>query len=167
MMLLDAVREMFEHNYWARNRQLRACAALTPEQFVQPLGGSFPSIRDTSVHLLAVEWLWLERWRGRDVRSLLSAGDYPTVEAVTERWRDVEGQMRSFLDALDEAALERVVPVISTRGEEWRYPLWRMLLHVVDHQNYHRGQITTQLRLLGVTPPRVDFLIGQDAGFRD
>jgi hypothetical protein len=44
--------------------QLQACAGLTEEQFLRPLGNSFPSLRDTPAHLLAVEWLWLERWRG-------------------------------------------------------------------------------------------------------
>ncbi len=167
MTLFGAANEMLAHNYWARDCQLRACAALGRSQFVQPLGGSFPSIRDTLVHLLAVEWLWLERWRGKDVRSLWGPEDFPAIEPVAERWRSVEQQMRGFFGGLDEAAMERVIPVVSTRGEQWSYPLWRMLLHLMNHQNYHRGQITTQLRLLGATPPRVDFLVGQDVGFRD
>ena len=58
---LCALTELFAHHYWARDRQLLACAALTSEQFLRPLGNSFPSVRDTLVHLLAVEWLWLER----------------------------------------------------------------------------------------------------------
>jgi uncharacterized damage-inducible protein DinB len=28
-----------------------------------------------------------------------------------------------------------------------------MIQHVVDHSSYHRGQIVTMLRQLGVTPP--------------
>jgi uncharacterized damage-inducible protein DinB len=39
-----------------------------------------------------------------------------------------------------------------------------MHYHLLNHQSYHRGQVTTQLRLLGVTPPQVDFLVAQDAG---
>jgi uncharacterized damage-inducible protein DinB len=105
---LAALREMFVHNYWARDRQLAACAALTSEQFLRPLGNSFPSVRDTLVHLLAVECIWLERWRGRSP--------------------------------------------------------WRMMVHLLEHQTYHRGQVTALLRQLGVEPPKVDFLDAQDAG---
>jgi len=54
MMSLPLLNELFDYNYWARDRQLQACAALTEEQFLRPLGNSFPSLRDTFTHLLAV-----------------------------------------------------------------------------------------------------------------
>jgi hypothetical protein len=52
-------------------------------------------------------------------------------------------------------------------GKGWfGYALWRMMVHLVEHQTYHRGQVTALLRQLGVEPPEVDFLDAQDAGFR-
>jgi hypothetical protein len=42
---LGVLRELFDYDYWARDRQLQACAGLTEEQFVRQLGGSFPSLR--------------------------------------------------------------------------------------------------------------------------
>ena len=56
---LAILNELFDYNYWARDRQLQTCGALTEEQLLRPLGNSFPSLRDTLTHLLAVEWLWL------------------------------------------------------------------------------------------------------------
>ena len=32
--------------------------------------------------------------------------------------------------------------------------LWQTLQHVVNHQSYHRGQITTMLRQMGATPAK-------------
>lgn len=166
MELLTMIRENMKYNYWARDRQLRACAALTEEQFLRRIGGSFPSVRETFAHMVAVEWIWLKRWRGQSPRALPSAEEFPTLAAVTERWGTVEHDMREYLASLDEATLERPLTCVSTRGEEWTYPLWRMILHLLNHQSYHRGQITTLLRMLGVQPPRIDFLVGQDMGFR-
>ena len=34
-------------------------------------------------------------------------------------------------------------------GSEHRNHLWELLLHIVNHSTYHRGQITTMLRQLG------------------
>ena len=163
---LSTLRELFDHNYWARDRQLRACAALTEEQFLRPLPGSFASLRDTLVHLVAVEWLWLERWRGNSPRSLLGPDEFPTLAALRARWGTVEGEMRAFLESLNEEALESRRTYVNTRGYEWTYELWRMMLHLLNHQNYHRGQITTLLRQLGAQPPKVDFLDALDAGFQ-
>ena len=39
-MSLAVLSEMFDYNYWARDRQLQACAGLTEEQFLRPLGNS-------------------------------------------------------------------------------------------------------------------------------
>ena len=44
------------------------------------------------------------------------------------------------------------------------YPLWRMIAHLLNHQSYHRGQVTNYLRLLGVEPPRLDLLVAYDMG---
>lgn len=166
MIPIETLRELFDYNYWARDRQLETCATLTEEQFLRPLGGSFSSLRDTLAHLVAVEWLWLERWRGRSPKSPPLPEASPTLAAVADRWRAVEIEMRQYLAGLSDEALERAETYVSTRGEAWTYPLWRMILHLLNHQSYHRGQVTMLLRLLGAQPARVDFLVAMDAGLR-
>ena len=34
---LSILNELFDYNYWARDRQLNACTLLTEEQFLRPL----------------------------------------------------------------------------------------------------------------------------------
>jgi uncharacterized damage-inducible protein DinB len=166
MDLLPTLREMFDHNYWARDQQLRVCAGLAPSDLERTLGGSFPSLHATLAHLLAVEWLWLERWRGRGPMTLIPPSELPTLAALGERWQTVEGEMRAYLAALDEQALAGSLTIVSTRGEQWTYPLWRMMMHLLNHQSFHRGQVTTLLRMLGAQPPRIDFLVGRDVDYR-
>lgn len=78
----------------ARDRQLDVCATVTTEQLLCPLGSSFPSLRDTLVRLLAVEWLWLERWRERSAR-VLGAG----------RVSNLGGRSREMGNRIDESVL--------------------------------------------------------------
>ena len=101
MLPLAIMHELFDYHYWARDRQLQACAALDPEQFLRPIGGSFPSLRDTLAHLVAVEWIWLQRWRGENPRALIPVDEFPTVDAVAQRWAAVERDMRAWLAGLD------------------------------------------------------------------
>jgi uncharacterized damage-inducible protein DinB len=164
MLTRDALLELFEYNYWARDRQLQACAALAPEDFTRPLGGSFPSLRDILAHMLGVERLWLERWRGNPAPGLPPAAEFPGLAAIEVRWRAVEADMRAYLAGLTDADLCRVVSYVNTRGETWTYPLDRMLYHLWNHQSYHRGQVTDRLRQLGAPAVPVDFLVAQDAG---
>ena len=166
MIPIDTFRELFDYNYWARDRQLDACAALTQEQFLRPMGNSFSSVRDTLAHLVVVEWIWLERWLGRSPTQLdvqeVATEKLPTLDAIQGHWRTVEGNMRAYLSGLHEAALGRPLSYTNMKGERCRYPLWRTLLHLVNHQTYHRGQITTLLRQLGATAPAIDYLVMQD-----
>lgn len=164
MIPLATLRELFEYNYWARDRQLEGRAALSQEQFERPLGSSFSSVRDTLAHLVGAEWVWLERWRGRSPRELPAAEEFPTLAAITERWRTVEQGVREYLTGLNEEALARPLIYRNLKGETWKYPLWRVLLHLVNHQTYHRGQVTTPLRQLGTRPAPVDLLIADDMG---
>jgi uncharacterized damage-inducible protein DinB len=116
--------------------------------------------------MLAVEWLWLERWRGNAPMGLIPVEEFPSLAAVVERWKSVELEMRRYVASLDEAALTLPRTYVGTQGEPRTYPLWRMIAHTLNHQSYHRGQASTQLRLLGAQPPRVDFLVGRDVDFR-
>ena len=166
LLPLPTLQELTAFNYWARDRQLQTCAALTEEQFLRPLGNSFPSLRDTFTHLLAVEWLWLERWRGRAPRTLLAPEEFPTLAALTLSWHAVEREMREYLAGLNAETLQRPMTIVNTRGSEWTYTLDRMILHLLQHQTYHRGQVTALLRQLGTLPPKVDFLDALDSHFR-
>jgi uncharacterized damage-inducible protein DinB len=178
MISLELIHDLFEYNYWSRDQQLAACGALTPEQFVWPLGGSFPSVRDTLAHLVDGEAYALQRWRGRSRQEIIAAmgfsrveerltlwpEQFPTLAAVEARGRALEIDVRQYLATLTAATLEGAVSYVDSSGRTWTYPLWRMLVHHVNHQTYHRGQVSMFLRQLGRQPPPIDFLRAFDAG---
>ncbi len=157
MISRDSFTELYDYNWWARDRQLDACAALTPEQFVRPVGGSFAALRDTLAHLVGVEWLYLERWSGRAPRALPAAEEFPTLEPLRARWGEVERDCRSVLASVTDARLAAAITYTNMKGESKTFPLWKIFYHLLNHQSYHRGQVTTQLRLLGVAPVPVDY----------
>jgi len=158
------VRSLFAYTRWANAQVLDAVAALPPESFVRKIPSSFPSLRDTLVHVLSAEWIWLERWKGVSPKAMLDAASFPTPEALRARWREIERERDAFLADLPDDALARVVSYVNTKGETWKYPLGHMMQHVVNHSTYHRGQVTTMLRQLGATPPWTDLLVFEDEG---
>lgn len=159
MIPLDTIRELYEFNYWARDHQLGVCAALSEEQFRRPLGNSFSTVRDTLAHLLWVEWLYLERFQGRSPRALPGPEELPTLAALEERWREVERGLRDYLARLNAQRLASPLSYTNIKGQALSYPLWRILFHLVNHQSYHRGQVTTLLRQLGAQPVAVDYFV--------
>jgi len=164
MLPVEALRELYEYNYWARDRQLEACSKLNEEQFARPMHNSFSSLRDTLVHLLGAEWVWYERWRGRSPRSIPSwTEEIQTLAALCARWAPVEKDIRDYLATLNHEALAQPLTYFNLKGEKWTYPVGKTVLHLANHQTYHRGQVTALLRQLGATPVQIDFLVYLDA----
>jgi uncharacterized damage-inducible protein DinB len=62
---LEEVQELFAFHRWANALLLDAAGGLSAEDFARNLGSSFPSVRETLVHLLSADWIWLERWHAR------------------------------------------------------------------------------------------------------
>lgn len=173
MMPLATLHGLFAYNRWAWQRQLTACRTLSPEQFVQPLISSFPSVRDTLAHLLDTEIYYLHRWRGRtrdeiiaaigwarsDERSKLWPEEFRSLSDIEARWHSVQSEVHEYLLSLKEDDLAQKVMYLDSTSKVWTFPRWQMMLHVVNHQTYHRGQLTTLLRQLGVPAPQIDLLI--------
>ena len=158
------IQELYNYNAWANARTLEACAALAPEQLTRDLGNSFPSVRDTLAHIMAAEQVWVMRWHGHSPRSLFDGSEFPTLDAVRERWLKIEGELSEFAASVTDEMLDQVITYINTKGEEWSYTLGYMMQHVVNHSTYHRGQITTMLRQLGAKAVSTDFLAYFDDG---
>jgi uncharacterized damage-inducible protein DinB len=155
----EKIRVLYEYNAWANHRVLDACTTLKEEQFTRDLGSSFHSVRDTLAHIMDVEWLYLERWNGRSPNDLPPAESYPNHANVTVRWKEIEQDLNHFVARRDAAGLEQRIDYRNTKGAAFSNPLWEMLLHLVNHSTYHRGQVTTLLRQLGTKPASTDLIL--------
>jgi len=152
------------HGYsrWANARILDAVSKLTPEQFTKDMHSSHSSVRDTLTHIVAAEWIWLERWKGTSPPSLLNPKDFDTFDSLATRSKHVERDYEDFIKGITDESLATVISYRNTKGEPWAYPLNQMFQHVMNHSSYHRGQITTLLRQLGAEVQSVDLLIYMD-----
>lgn len=151
---------LLDFHYWARDRVLDAAALLSPEQYTRDLGNSFPSVRDTLVHLYSAEWNWYQRWNGTSPTSMLDPLQYPDLPCLRVEWTAHEARMRAYLASHDDASVLRVLEYRGLQGQEYRSAIWEMCHHVVNHGTYHRGQVQTMLRQLGAEPARsVDLIV--------
>ena len=163
-MTIDDIHLLFEYDRWANHRVLQAASDLSTEQFTRDLGGAFSSVRDTLVHMMAGEWVWLEYWKapspdsaffaGLRTRraSLFSSELFPDLAAVRRRWSEVEQQVLDFVNGLTDECFTRVLPFRSTQAK-----LAHLMQHVANHSTYHRGQISLMMRQLGAKPVATDF----------
>ena len=155
----QALQDLVDYHYWARDRLLEAVEPLAPEQFTRDLGNSFPSVRDTLSHVHGAEWIWLSRLNGFSPGSLLAHERFADIAAVRAGWAETEAGLRAFVEALDDAAAGGVIEYRLLNGQPGASRAGHILQHLVNHATYHRGQVTTMLRQLGAAPPKSQDLI--------
>ena len=152
------IQLLFEYNSWANHRTMGAAEKLTPEQFAQPMGSSFTSVRETLAHIYGAEWIWLERFQGRSPSALPDVTQFSDVATLREKWLELEARLIAFVSQQTQSDLDCVMEYKTLRFGVYQNPLWQSMQHVVNHGTYHRGQVTTMLRQLGAQPILTDLM---------
>jgi uncharacterized damage-inducible protein DinB len=155
MTIFEAM-ELFGYGSWANARMFASAEALTPRQQEAAVASSFPSISATLAHIVGSEWYWSRVWTGSDTTSASGSAAKPTVAELRAQLAAVEAERAEFLASMTDADLGRVVSYRDSDGG-FSIPLGQSIRHMVNHSSYHRGQLATQLRQLGQTPPNTDF----------
>lgn len=157
-MITRVIRELYEYNAWANTRILDTATALTPAALIAPGGASFESVRDTLVHTMAAQWLYLERWQGRSPRELPAPTAFGDLAAIRRRWDEIEHDTQVFVAGLDDDRLAADLAYVNMQGETWTYPLWQQMIHQVNHATQHRSEAAVLLTQLGHSPGWLDLL---------
>jgi uncharacterized damage-inducible protein DinB len=159
--MIQAIRDLFEYNRWAHARLQEVLGGLTPEQLTARVPSSFPSILATYAHIVAAEWIWLRRWRGESPTVFPEWLEAPSLPDLRERLRQIEADRTAWLDSLTDEAIERALDYRTLDGTPFRNRVSDLLLHVVNHTSYHRGQVVTMLHHVGAAAVATDFVLYQ------
>ena len=157
-MNLIEIKRLYDYNSWANERVLESLQPIGQEIFTSHKQASQGSIRGIIAHVAGAEWIWLERWKGSSPAGLLPESEFETVEIATQRLRKIDRDLQEFTSRLTQEDLDGRRGYKTTEGKAYSNVLSDMLLHVVNHSSYHRGQITTLLRQAGAVPQPTDFI---------
>jgi uncharacterized damage-inducible protein DinB len=150
---------LFEYNQWANARVIKMLRALSEEDYVREMGGGWPSIRATFVHIAGATDAWAERFAGRDVPALVKESELPKLEDAVALLLEAEEKHRAHLKTLTPEKLDAPFSWKNLAGDVRTVPFGIVVRHVVNHQTYHRGQISSMVRRFGVKPVSTDMVV--------
>jgi uncharacterized damage-inducible protein DinB len=107
-------------------------------------------------HILSAERLWLERMKGQG-QTLPVWPDF-TVQQCEQQAAGLRLLWEEFLSPANEADLSVPVTYKNTEGESFTNEKEDVMLHVITHSAYHRGQIAADMRASGFSPAYTDFI---------
>ena len=155
-MNLEDLRKLAAHMEWA-DAQVWTAALSKAE------AGEDQALRAKLSHTHGVQRAFICVWRDAQVvRPPAEPPDLPTTLAAARAYYE---DLARFISSLGEEELARTVLLPWSRGfteylgrEPSATTLAETMTQVVMHSTYHRGQVNTRLRELGVEPALTDYI---------
>ena len=159
-MQIDAkfLVEHLEYSWWASQRAMESVRPLTVEEQTRYMYTSHHGVLATLVHIYQADRIWLSRLRGTPRLTLADANEVFTLDSLAEAWRKVSQDFEIWTRELSDDAVTGLLKYVNLQGKTYELPIWQVILHVVNHASYHRGQITTMLRQLNHNPLVTDLV---------
>ncbi len=149
---------MFTYDDWANRECLAAMRAATPLS-ADTVG--------RLAHILSAQKLWLDRIlkqpRSMPVWPSSTLDDSATMaDEMSLAWQNY---LERVANQFAPGSLDDKVEYRNSKGEPWSSRVEDILMHVLFHSAYHRGQIALQMRSSGVEPAYTDFIQAVRQGF--
>lgn len=148
------------YNFWANTKITDTLKATEPLVIDKEVKSSFPSIRKTTYHIWGAEELWWKRLHGESL-SKVPAMDFARsyTEAVSD-FLSVSKKFAELVKEKDESYFQTPNTYKDTRGNTWTNTHWQMIMHCMNHSTFHRGQLITMMRAVGLTTiPATDMIV--------
>lgn len=158
MEIKEYLKKAYDYTYWANRRYLAVADGLTDKQLHTKQGHSWGDVYSLLLHMLSSETVWLRRWQGDSPKGHLDPNDYPTLNAVKEKWAQVEREMHTFIDRQTEQSLKDELAYSNFSGQRFHVPLWQMLMHVANHETHHRGELAAMFAMMKVAHPEEEVI---------
>jgi uncharacterized damage-inducible protein DinB len=154
MEMLEQIRRLFSYDSWANREVLVSLEAVDapPERSLKLLA-----------HIVSAERLWLERMLVE--KQTLPVWPTFSVERCKLEVEKLPDLWKSYLTSIGEAGLSQSITYKNTKGESFSSAKQDILMHVITHSAYHRGQIAADMRAAGFTPAYTDFIHAVRHGF--
>ena len=139
----------FEYSLWASLKIVEAAEKLSREAVEKDRGNSFGGILGTLTHIFQADRVWLKRFEGDPYFTIAQAGDSYDLAKLKSDWPAVIAAFTAWIRAQDDAKFEERLFWRNVRGEDKTEVMYKILLHIVNHGSYHRGQVITMIKQAG------------------
>ncbi len=159
MQLPELLKDFARYNLWANEKMVNWLRAAPDALLQQETPSSFPSLRLTMLHIWDAQQIWLLRLQGEPAMVFPSTYFSGSAEEMMDGLLANSRAFSDFVQRAADAFFQAEIRYRNTKGDLFTTPNAEVLLHCLQHSTYHRGQLVTMARKLGLTdPPQTDYI---------
>jgi uncharacterized damage-inducible protein DinB len=148
--MIDLLHDLIRHKAYANAALLKAIRRHEP-------AAQDPELRRLLHHIILADRFWLLLTLGHPFLQEEESPVPESLEAIAARYRETHTQELEWWSGLRESDLARTLETSFIPGH--RYSIAQAAMQVCMHSHGHRAQCAARLRLLGGTPPAMDFVL--------
>lgn len=154
------LQQYAEYNVWANKIITERIAQLPGDIVYKETPSSFPAIYKTVVHLMDVESLWWQRLKLVEHPTWAGITFKGNFEELSKQLLLLSRQWNDWVSNSNEINFTHVFAYHNSKKEYFKQPVYEMLVHLFNHQTFHRGQLITMMRQNGIEKiPATDFIV--------
>ena len=134
------------YNIWANNRLINDLLLQNNDLLSSELVGSYPTIRDTILHIWFGETGWLSRLKGSGWDTSIVTNFSNNNKELFREWQDTSEEFKNFVKKV---VLEKEIH-FEHKQEKFSIPSREIIQTVFNHGSYHRGQVVMMMRQLRI-----------------
>lgn len=159
-MTLDTLlKDYAAYNLWANTRIVEWLKTKPSELMTYEVPSSFPNLRQTLLHIWGAEQVWIERLTGHAPMGFFDDEFTGPTEEVFAGLLKISTDFRDLVAGQNAGYFEGQSAYTHINGKHYTQNRAQMILHCMQHSTFHRGQIITIARNLGLTdPPQTDYI---------
>jgi len=146
MHLQNLTTRFLRYNLWANERLASWLMTVDRNILYEKTGSSFGTIDRTLQHMLSAQIYWLTLFTKGQITEFSQPIRENAVDQIIADLIISSQQLIDGLSVLNEQQLTERIKVSDSTQSRYEY-----ILHIVNHGSYHRGQVVTMCRALGIT----------------
>jgi uncharacterized damage-inducible protein DinB len=153
------LKDYCRYNLWANRHLATVLRTIDQSWMTREITSSFPSLRQTCFHIWDAEYIWLCRLEGIEFGELPSKRNEPDLHGT--EFVQASEALLSFIEKQPEHYFDQSTSFRTIDGIPSTVLNSGIILHVVNHSSFHRGQLVTMLRNLDHKEalPRTDMIV--------
>lgn len=156
----EILQQFAAYNIWANQKIMDVIFALPEEKQKAEVPSSFKSLYSTVLHMWNAESNWWQRMKLQERIIVPSENFKGNMQDLVNGLMQQSRQWEEWVSNASELSLDHVFQYQNSKKEQFKQPIYQMVLHVINHGTYHRGQLINILRQLGVEKlPQTDFIV--------
>lgn len=159
--MISGLPDFFKYNLWANLCLLDTCAQLSDNQLDATMTGTYGSVRETLIHMLAAEEGYAKTLTGKiPTPPLDDLPDFPGFDELRRRVQASGEKLIAFAEQTEPQELNRILHL-----DEGTYdaPVIVVVIQAINHGIDHRSQIATLLSQQNIEAPGLDSWSYNDA----